>query len=35
MSGHKMTLRASPCTQKFVENANRVAGTSPRTTYWK
>jgi lipid-binding SYLF domain-containing protein len=35
VSGQKMTMRVSPCVQKFVETSNRVAGKSPRTTYWK
>lgn len=34
-SGQKLTMRVSPCVQKFVETSNRVAGKSPRTTYWK
>jgi lipid-binding SYLF domain-containing protein len=35
VSGQKMTMRASPCVQKFVETSSRVAGKSPRTIYWK
>jgi lipid-binding SYLF domain-containing protein len=35
MSGQKLTMRVSPCVQKFVETSNRVGGKSPRTTYWK
>lgn len=35
VSGQKLTMRVSPCVQKFVETSNRVAGKAPRTTYWK
>lgn len=35
VGGQKLTLRASPCVQKFVETSNRLAGKSPRTTNWK
>jgi lipid-binding SYLF domain-containing protein len=35
IGGQKITLRRPPWAQKFVENANRVAGKSPVTSYWK